>query len=92
MPDAAIQLVFNRRVEVFGSLFAWLNPNRHPDNDLVDSVGLAWLTDDSYSLVDMHIGTVANNLALVEHDLAFIDANYGPGLLVQKRLPAVLTF
>ena len=64
-------------------------PNRHADNDLVDSFGLARVTGDSYSLVDMQSGTVANNLAFIEYDLAFINADHGPKLVVQELLPAV---
>ena len=64
-------------------------PNRHADNDLVDGLGLARVTGDSYSLVDMQSGTVANNLAFIEYDLAFINADHGPKLVVQELLPAV---
>src|SRR5262249_8381682 len=62
--------------------------NRHADNDLVDSLGLARVTSDSYSLVDMQKGAVANNLAFVEHDLALIDADYSPQLVVEELLSA----
>jgi hypothetical protein len=53
-------------------------PNRHAGNNLVDSLRLAGVTDDSNSLVDMKGGAVANNLTFVEYDLAFINADNGP--------------
>ena len=64
-------------------------PYRHAGNDLVDSLGLAGVTGDSNSLVDMQSGAVANNLAFVEYDLALINADHGPQLVVQELLPAV---
>ena len=66
-------------------------PNRSADNDLVHSLGLACVTGDSYSLIEMKTGAVANNLALVEVDLALIDANHGPHLIIEKRLSEMLT-
>ena len=36
------------------------SPNRHADNDLVDRLGLASVTGDSYSLIDMQSSAVAN--------------------------------
>jgi hypothetical protein len=50
---------------------------------------LARMTGDSYSLVDMQSGAVANNLAFVEYDLALINADHGPKLVVQELLPAM---
>src|SRR3984893_10035371 len=41
-------------------------PNRHAGNDLVDSLGLAGVTGDSYSLIEMKTGTIADNLAFIE--------------------------
>src|SRR5271165_5112185 len=64
-------------------------PNRHADNDLVDSLGLAGVTGDSYSLVEMQSGPIASNLASIEYDLAFINADHGPELVIEKLLPAV---
>jgi hypothetical protein len=54
-------------------------PNRHADNDLVDSLGLAGVTGHSYSLIEMKTGAVANKLAFIEYDLAIINADYGSG-------------
>jgi hypothetical protein len=56
-------------------------PNRHTDNDLVDSFRLAGVTGDSYSLVEMRRATITNNLAFIEYDLAFINADHGPELV-----------
>ena len=64
-------------------------PNRHADNDLIDGLGLACVTGDNYSLVDMQRGAVANDLAFVECDLALINADNGPQLVVEELLPAV---
>src|SRR5262249_12562551 len=59
------------------------------DNDLVDCLGLARVTSDSDSLVDMQSRAVANNLAFVERDLAIINADYSPQLIVEELLFAV---
>jgi hypothetical protein len=59
-------------------------PNRHADYDLVDSLGLAGVTGDSYSLIDMQGGAIANNLARVEYDLALINADYSPQFVVEE--------
>ena len=64
-------------------------PNRHADNDLVDSLRLAGVTGDSYSLVEMQSGPIANNLAFIEYDLAIINADHGPELVIEELLPAV---
>jgi len=64
-------------------------PNRHAGNDLVDSLRLAGVTGDGYSLVDMQSGAVANDLAFVQYDLALINADYGPQLVVEELLPSV---
>ena len=64
-------------------------PNRDADNDLVDSLRLAGVTGDSYSLVDMQSGAVANDLAFVEYDFGLINAHHGPQLVVRESLPAV---
>ena len=64
-------------------------PNRHADNDLVDSLGLAGVTGDSYSLIEMKTGAVANNLAFTKYDLALINADHGPQLVVEELLPAM---
>jgi hypothetical protein len=50
-------------------------PNRHAYNDLVDSLGLAGVTGDSYSLVDMQSGGITNDLSFVEYDLALVNAD-----------------
>jgi hypothetical protein len=50
-------------------------PNRHAYNDLVDSLGLADVTGDSYSLVDMQSGGITNDLSFVEYDLALVNAD-----------------
>jgi hypothetical protein len=44
-------------------------PNRHAGNVLVDSLRLTGVTGDSYSLVQMQSGPIANNLAFIEYDL-----------------------
>ena len=62
------------------------SPNRHAYNDLDDSLGLARVTSDSYSLADMQSGAGANNLAFVEYDLALINADHGSQLIVEKLL------
>jgi hypothetical protein len=43
--------------------------NRHADKDLVYTLGLAGVNGDSYSLVEMKSGAIANDHALVEYDL-----------------------
>jgi hypothetical protein len=65
-------------------------PNRHASNDLVDSLRLAGVTGDSYSLVEMQSGPSANNLAFIEYDLAIINDDYGSELVIEELLPAVL--
>src|ERR1700746_1649052 len=52
-------------------------------------VRLAGVTGDSYSLVEMQSGAIANNLAFIEYDLAIINADHGPELVIKKLLPAV---
>jgi hypothetical protein len=47
------------------------------------------VTGDSDSLVDMQSGAVANDLAFVKYDLALINANHGPQLVVEDVLPAL---
>src|ERR1700738_2252894 len=37
----------------------------------------------------MQSGPIANNLAFIEYDLAFINADHGPELVIEKLLPAV---
>ena len=64
-------------------------PNRHAGNDLVDSLRLAGVTGDSYSLVEMQSGPIANNLAFIEYDLAIINADDSPELVIEEPLPAV---
>jgi len=64
-------------------------PNRHADNNLVDRLGLACVTRDSHSLVDMQSGAIANDLAFVEYDLALFNSDYGAQLVIQELLPAV---
>jgi hypothetical protein len=64
-------------------------PNRHAGNDLADCLRLAGVTGDSYSLVEMQSGSSANNLASIEYDLAQINADHGPELVIEKLLPAV---
>ena len=60
--------------------------NRHAGNDLVDSLRLAGVTGDSYSLVKMQSGPIANNLAFIEHDLAIINADHGPEFVIKELL------
>jgi hypothetical protein len=43
-----------------------------------DSLRQAGVTGDSYSLVEMKTGAVANNLALVEDDLALMNVEHAP--------------
>jgi hypothetical protein len=62
-------------------------PNRHADNDLVDGLGLAGMTGYSYSLVEMQSGP-GNNLAFIEYDLASINADHGPKLVIEELAPA----
>jgi len=50
---------------------------------------LAGMTGDSYSLVEMQSGPSANNLAFIEYDLALIDADHGPELVIEELLTAV---
>src|ERR1700720_2041239 len=64
-------------------------PNRHAGNDLVDSLRLAGVTGDSYSLVEMQSGHSANNLAFVEYDLVLVDTDHGSKLVIEELLPAV---
>jgi hypothetical protein len=56
---------------------------------LVDSLGLAGVTGDSYSLVEMQSGPSANNFAFIEYDLAVINSDHGPELVIGELLPAV---
>src|SRR6202048_1224551 len=67
-------------------------PNRHAGNDLVYSLRLAGVTGDSYSLVQMQSGPIANNLAFIEYNLAIINADHGPELAIEKLCPRPLTF
>src|ERR1700676_170214 len=64
-------------------------PNRQAGNDLVDSLRLAGVTGDSYSLVEMQSGPIANNLPFIEYDLALIDADHSPELVIEELLPTV---
>jgi hypothetical protein len=59
-------------------------PNRHAGNDLVDGLGLAGVTGDSYSLVEMQGGPSANNLAFIEYDLAIANVDHGPELVIEE--------
>src|ERR1700737_16106 len=61
-------------------------PNRHAGNDLVDSLRLAGVTGDSYSLVEMQSGPIANNLAFIECDLVLVDTAHGSNLVIQEFL------
>jgi hypothetical protein len=47
------------------------------------------VTGDSYSLVEMQSGPIANNLAFIEYDLALINADHGSELVIEDLLPAV---
>jgi len=47
------------------------------------------MTGDTYSLVDMQSGAIANDLAFVEYNLAIVNADHGPQLVVEELLPAV---
>src|SRR6202012_120100 len=62
-------------------------PNRHAGNDLIDSLRLAGMPGDSYSLVQMQSGPSANNLAFIEYDLAIINADHGSDLVIEELLP-----
>jgi len=64
-------------------------PNRHANNHLVDSLRLAGVAGDSYSLVEMQSGAIANDLAFIEYDLAIINADHGPELVIEELLTAV---
>ena len=64
-------------------------PNRHAGNDLIDSLRLAGVTGDSYSLVEMQSGPIANNLAFIEYDLVLVDTDHGSKLVIEELLPAV---
>src|SRR5271165_178013 len=64
-------------------------PNRNAGNDVVDSLRLAGVTGDSYSLVEMQSGAIANNLASIEYDVAIINAEHGPQLVIEELLPVV---
>jgi hypothetical protein len=44
------------------------------------------------SLIDMQSGAVANNLAFIEYDFDFVDADHGPELVIEELLPAVFNF
>jgi hypothetical protein len=56
---------------------------------LVDSLGLAGVTSDSYSPVEMQSGPIANDLAFIEYDLAIINADHGPELVIKELIPVV---
>jgi hypothetical protein len=47
------------------------------------------VTGDSYSLVEMQSGPSANNFAFIEYDLAVINSDHGPELVIGELLPAV---
>jgi hypothetical protein len=64
-------------------------PYRHAGNDLVDSLRLAGVTGDGYSLVEMQRALSANDLAFIEYDLAIINADHRPELVIEELLPAV---
>jgi hypothetical protein len=67
-------------------------PNRHADNDPVDSLGLAGVTRDSYSLVEMKTAAVASNLAFVEYDLASSMLTTIRSSLLRNLCPRCSTF
>ena len=52
--------------------------NRHADNHLVYRFGLACVTGDCDSLIDMQGAAVAKHLAFIEYDPALINADHGP--------------
>jgi hypothetical protein len=64
-------------------------PYRHAGDYLVDSLRLTGVTGDSYSLVEMQSGPIANNLAFIEYDLAIINADHGPELVIEELLSVV---
>jgi hypothetical protein len=64
-------------------------PNLDADNDLVDSLGLAGVTVDNYSLIEMQSGPMANNLAAVEYDLALVNADHVRSSLLRNLCPRV---
>ena len=47
------------------------------------------MASDSYSLIEMKSGVRANNLAFVEYDLAVLDVDHSPELVIEELLPAV---
>jgi hypothetical protein len=47
------------------------------------------VTGDGYSLVEMKSDPIANNFAFIEHDLAIINADHGPELVIEELVPAV---
>jgi hypothetical protein len=70
--------------------FAWLNARSGTlTMTWFDSLGLAGVTGDSHSLIEMKTGAVANNLAFIEYDLAIINADHGPELVIDELLPVV---
>jgi hypothetical protein len=46
------------------------------------------MTGHSYSLVEMQSGPGANNLAFIKYDLAIINADHGPELVIEELLAA----
>ena len=67
-------------------------PNRHAGNDLVDSLRLAGVTGDSYSLVEMQSGAIANDRAFVEYDLATLMLTTVRSPLLRNLCPQCLIF
>src|SRR5271166_2273877 len=55
------------------------------------STVLAWIARQVTAIPwSMQGGAVANNLALLEYDLALIDADHGPQLVVEELCPRCL--
>jgi len=61
-------------------------PNRHAGNDLVDSLRLAGVTGDSYSLIEMKSDAIASKLAIVENDGGVIWTTFGKTTWRYSRL------
>jgi hypothetical protein len=66
--------------------------NRHADNDLVHTLGLAGVTGDRYSLVEMKSGAIANDLALSNMILPSSMSITVRSSLLRNLCPRPLTF
>jgi hypothetical protein len=65
-------------LHVIAASFVWLNDRTGTlAMTWFDSLRLAGMTGHSYSPVEMQSGPSANNLAFIEYDFAFVDADHG---------------